>query len=80
MKLRNPGREIFVLQPGCVEIQFVQMLDATALQRLRPCLQIFFSIRQRVGNLRRLFHRALQQCCGSTQIGRRLRQLGIELR
>ena len=52
MKLRNSAREIFVLQPGRMEIQFVQMLDATALQRLRPCLQISVSIRQRVGNLR----------------------------
>src|SRR6266550_1048303 len=60
VNLRNLAREIFVRQPGRVEIQFVQMLNATALQRLRPSLQISVSIRQRVGNLRRLFHRALQ--------------------
>src|SRR5205823_12645742 len=52
VKLRNSAREIFILQPGRMEIQFVQMLDATALQRLRPSLQISVSIRQRVGNLR----------------------------
>ena len=31
VKLRNSAREIFILQPGRMEIQFVQMLDATAL-------------------------------------------------
>src|SRR5438128_1705687 len=49
--LRNPAREISILQPGRMEIQLVQMLEATALQRLRPSLQISVLIRQRAGNL-----------------------------
>src|SRR5205823_7230848 len=43
--LRNFAGEISVLQPRRMEIQFVQMLDATALQRLRPSLQISVSQR-----------------------------------